>query len=205
MNQGRPPEGEQVEMFELIEERLKELGIFKYEISNFARPGYESRHNQAYWNDSSYWGLGLSSHSYAPHLGEFGARFWNPKALKEYEQQSELKATDSWGELLPASQIEWLQEHEALTDFCHMHLRTLKGLPEAALRHKFKAATLEVLWPRLNELVKNGLLEPCGDRWTLSTRGQLISNKVFEELTFSKPELALGTLTASAQNSYCSV
>ncbi len=80
MSVGRPPEGEQVEMFSTIETSLAKLGLRKYEISNFAKPGYESRHNLAYWNDSAYWGIGLSSHSYNPE--GFGSRFWNTNRSK---------------------------------------------------------------------------------------------------------------------------
>jgi oxygen-independent coproporphyrinogen III oxidase len=188
MNQGRPPEGEQVDMFARIEERLAAIGILKYEISNFARPGYESRHNQAYWNDSSYWGIGLSSHSYAANLGPFGARFWNTKNLREYAEQVE-RAGSSWKEVLTPSQIEFLEVHEALTDFSHIHLRTVAGLPEAALRNKFKEPVLNALWPRLKKLHEKGLLQVESKIWRLTTQGQLISNKVFEELTFSASEL----------------
>jgi oxygen-independent coproporphyrinogen-3 oxidase len=204
MSNGRAPEGEQVEMFALIESDLRPFGLFKYEISNFARPGYESRHNKAYWNDSSYWGLGLSSHSYARDEGPFGTRFWNPKSLPAYAEQVEAKAT-SWAQALPANQREKLLQHEALTDFCHMHLRTLSGLHEEALRHKFSKTTVAQVLPRLERLTKSGLLSLQNNAWALSPRGQLISNKVFEELTFLATELELGGLTVSSPNSYCSV
>lgn len=194
MSTGRPPEGDQVTMFDVIEESLLRIGLRKYEISNFARPGFESRHNQSYWNDNAYWGVGLSSHSYAPTFGDYGLRFWNPKSLKEYGVQVSRLAED-WKQLLPADQWELLHEHEALTDFCHMHLRTMTGLPAAALRQKFTPSTLTQLWPRLERLQKNDLLEHKNDGWSLTISGQLLSNKVFEELTFSAKELELGGLT----------
>ena len=189
MAQGRAPEGEQVKMFGLIEKRLKEIGLLKYEISNFARPGYESRHNQAYWNDSNYWGIGLSSHSYKRDLGPFGTRFWNTKSLNEYATQCENRD-------VALDQQERLLENESLTDFCHMHLRTMAGLPEVALRNKFAEATLAHVWPRLNELHAQGLLQTMNGSWSLTERGALISNKVFEKLTFLQDELKLGGLTA---------
>jgi len=203
MSSGRPPEGQQIKMFDLIEKELLASGLHKYEISNFAKPGYESRHNQSYWNDAAYWGIGLSSHSYGPKIGAFGTRFWNPKSLKEYAVQA-TRTGSSWDEILPADQREQLLEHESLTDFCHMHLRTLAGLPEAALRHKFAATTLEHLWPRLLRLEQSGLLIAQNGRWQLTSRGQLISNKVFEELTFSLKELEPGRLTVRTTTPYCS-
>ncbi len=95
MARGRAIESEQVEMFDLIEQELCGAGIEKYEISNFAKPGSESRHNTLYWTDQPYWGLGVSSHSYFPResrldwkaLAPFGFRFWNPAGLKTYVQQ----------------------------------------------------------------------------------------------------------------------
>jgi oxygen-independent coproporphyrinogen III oxidase len=204
MSQGRPPEGEQVEMFALIERRLKEIGLLKYEISNFAKPGYESRHNTAYWNDSNYWGIGLSSHSYSRDLGPFGMRFWNPKSLAEYEKQVEVKSPE-WTTTLPAEQFEALKAHEAMTDFSHMHLRTARGLPRAALHNKFAAPLVALILPRLENLVQEGLLEATDEAWTLTQRGQLISNKVFEKLTFLAEELKPGTLTQATANSYFTV
>lgn len=204
MSQGRPPEGEQVEMFALIEKRLKEIALNKYEISNFAKPGYESRHNQAYWNDSNYWGLGLSSHSYSRDLGPFGMRFWNPKSLTDYAKQVDLSGAQ-WAEVLPEEQFESLKPHEAMTDFAHMHLRTQRGLPWAALRNKFEPALQALMIVRLENLVREGLLYKTSEAWTLTDHGQLISNKVFEKLTFLQDELEPGTLTQEQANSYFTV
>lgn len=195
MSTGRPPEGEQVEMFDLIETSLARLGTFKYEISNFAKPGFESRHNMSYWNDSAYWGIGLSSHSYNPK--GFGTRFWNSKSLKAYADQA--LAAD-----VPADQREILQAHESLTDFCHMHLRVLSGLPEDALRQKYGPEVAELVHRRLQRLRDSGLLQHQNGRWLLTRKGQLISNKVFEELTFSANELSPRRLTAPRADSYCS-
>lgn len=201
MSSGRPPEGEQVEMFALIESSLETSGLYKYEISNFAKAGYESRHNQAYWTDRSYWGIGLSSHSYDPHEQDWGLRFWNPKSLRSYEQQAS-RATNRWEEVLPSDQWEKLQEHESLTDFNHMHLRMRAGLPEDALHHKYGQRTAAKAISRLKILEKQKLVQFDGQAWFLTTQGQLISNKVFEELTFSANELKPSELTALRTNPY---
>ncbi len=176
MSLGRPPEDEQVTMFDCIEDSLARNGLLKYEISNFARPGFESRHNLAYWRDISYWGIGLSSHSYARDFGNYGMRFWNPKALPEYGGQ--ILQPD-----LPPAQREALAEHESLTDFCHMSLRIKLGLFEGALRAKFPRSIATVL-PRLEKLVEQGLIAAIPTGWTLTQRGELLSNLVFGELTF---------------------
>lgn len=176
MSTGRAPEDEQVTMFELIEAQLRSIGLLKYEISNFAKPGKESRHNMAYWQDESYWGIGLSAHSYDRYLGPFGTRFWNTKDLRAYAVQC--KQTQ-----LPSRQNETLAEHEAMTDFCHIFLRTRRGLSKAALRNKF-GHTANRIEAEIADLLESGLLETHGEHVSLSAKGELISNQVFEKLTF---------------------
>src|SRR5690606_23950909 len=72
----RPPEGEQVKMFEVIHSELTARGMERYEISNYSLPGFESRHNLLYWTDQPYLGLGLSAHSYSK-AAPWGVRYWN--------------------------------------------------------------------------------------------------------------------------------
>ncbi len=204
MSAGRAPEDEQITMFANIEAALSRIGLGKYEISNFAKPGFESRHNCVYWNDQSYWGLGLSSHSYQPESGTFGQRLWNPKSLAAYEKQAVLEGS-SYAEILPEDQRELLQRHEALTDFAHMHLRTQWGLSEDALQGKFGLAVSRVLLSRLKKVETAGWLEKSGTSWRLTREGQLVSNKVFEELCFLPGELNPETLTPQGADSYCAV
>lgn len=212
MSFGRPPEEEQIEMFAEITTSLKKIGLNKYEISNFARPGFESRHNLSYWNDSNYWGIGLSSHSYWRSFGEYGLRFWNPKSLTEYGRQAGLK-NSSFVEVLPPEQFERLARHESLTDFCHMFLRTQQGLSVEALRKKFGPSIASQLKSRLKNLELRGLLKLQSERFSLTSRGELISNKVFEELAFLPEDISAAgsnadrthTLTEVGENTYCSV
>jgi oxygen-independent coproporphyrinogen III oxidase len=187
MSTGRPLEAEQVAMFDEIETALDGSGILKYEISNFARPGFESRHNLAYWTDRPYWGIGLSAHSYFPAAGEWGIRFWNPKSLDDYRTQvlGESGQDDFLNGVLPPVQRERLLPHESLTDFCHMFLRTARGLPLTALRNKFGATVYEAVWRRLNTLADDGLVHLAPEMAQLTNRGQLLSNVVFAELLFS--------------------
>ncbi len=204
MSLGRPPEDDQVRMFAQIESALSRIGLQKYEISNFAVPGFESKHNQAYWNDSSYWGLGLSSHSYQRDAGTYGTRFWNPKSLSDYGAQVEVHG-ESFGSILPPDQSEVLKDFESLTDFAHIFLRTSRGLPVGALRQKFPTELVTMLLERIVLLQKRGLLTFCDDFWQLTGEGQLISNKVFEELTFLAGDVNRPALTQTSSNTYCSV
>ncbi len=204
MSRGRAPEDEQIAMFDRIERRLGLVGLAKYEISNFAKAGKESRHNSVYWSDESYWGLGLSSHSYMREFGAQGLRFWNPKSLAAFATQASAKG-DDFTRLLPSDQWEVLAEHEAMTDHCHMHLRTAAGLPEDAARRRFGNAAAESIRARLLKLRSHNLVTLEDGRWSLTREGQLISNKVFEELTFLATDRSPDTLTQSTRDSYCAV
>ncbi len=201
---GRPPEDEQVAMFAEIEEHLGAINLHRYEISNFARPGFESRHNMSYWNDKSYWGIGLSSHSYLSTHSPYGLRFWNPKSLKDYGQQVSLGG-GSFDRLLPAEQFEALALHESLTDYCHMFLRTKAGLAREALRNKYGQFIAALIDARLEKLARAELVEFKGDSVRLTNRGQLVSNTVFEDLTFLPDDVPVSTLTEMAAPTYCSV
>jgi putative oxygen-independent coproporphyrinogen III oxidase len=143
LSKGRPIDDEQVEMFDIIANELTSKGFQQYEISNFALPGYESRHNLLYWIDEPYWGLGLSSHSYSKE-SPWGTRYWNINSIGEYEKQI-LSLGDqvftSPTLQLPASQFEVLEMHQALTDFCHTSMRLMRGLNVKALEKKFSLPT----------------------------------------------------------------
>ena len=194
MARGRALESEQVEMFDLIEKELREAGIEKYEVSNFAKPGAESRHNTLYWTDQPYWGLGVSSHSYFPResredwaaAAPFGFRFWNPIGLKNYVKQvwplvekpsergfnfvSPPSESFAFLRTLPSEQIEILKENESLTDFCHTSLRFVRGMTTDAARLKFSPRAMALLLERLELLEHEGLLQRTDSGF--STRGQ---------------------------------
>lgn len=188
MNIGRAPDEDQVEMFNVIEEGLRKAGIYRYEISNFAKPGAESKHNMLYWTDQEYWGVGVSSHSFLKR-GEFGTRFWNPFALAEHTKQASRLKLDE----LPDAQVERLALNQALTDFCHTSLRLTRGLGENALRLKFGESVAEKVISLLAESKRSKHLESVSSEsdnfWRFTPAGRVLANVVFEKLTFLKGEV----------------
>lgn len=191
LSTGRAPEGEQVEMFDLIRETLTGRGFDAYEISNFARPGFESRHNLLYWTDHEYWGVGLSAHSYSRH-SPWGTRFWNPSAIGEYRAQIESSVGhlyDSPDRHLPENQYERLEMRQALTDFCHTSLRLTKGLERGRLRERFSEKIVAETCRRLGLLRENSLIEEDSEGFRLTRKGTVLSNRVFAELTFLPGEI----------------
>lgn len=183
----RLPEDTQVAMFEQIGNRLEEAGLKRYEISNFARPGYESRHNILYWSDQSYWGVGLGAHSYIRQEGRWGLRFWNPNNINEYAAQWSNEAhprRSQWSEGRTPKQFEFLEENESLTDFCHTSMRMMCGMSLEALSKKFGQERMYQVNYLCSELEERGLVSLDGDRWKLTSQGILLSNQVFSKLAF---------------------
>jgi oxygen-independent coproporphyrinogen-3 oxidase len=191
LSKGRPLEDVQVDMFDLIADKLTENGFEQYEISNFAIPGFESRHNMLYWTDDPYWSLGLSSHSYTKESA-WGTRYWNINSIGEYQKQIlqfEGQEFDSPSKHLPAEQFEELQMHQALTDYCHTSLRLMRGLSQTALQEKFPAHVAERVLTICKTHQQSGLIEQKGDHWTLSKNGIVLSNQVFQKFTFLEGEI----------------
>src|SRR5690606_22350064 len=155
------------------------------EISNYARPGYESRHNQLYWNDGEYWGIGLSSHSYLHH-NSWGERFWNPRGIQDYQKQIESLETPS-SRLWEPPYGEVLSFSDARFDFLHTSLRTRHGISLEKFERKFGQPVTEFVkpatWNRLSDL---GLVEQENSALFLTPKGRLLSNQVFEALVASK-------------------
>jgi len=189
LSRGRPPEEEQLKMFDLIETTLGQNGLERYEISSYARPGFESKHNFQYWSDQEYWGIGVSAHSYL-HEGPWGLRFWNATALPAYVKQIEIGSrAQRLGDILWAQQFEQLERHQALTDDCHVGLRKMKGLSGNALRLKYGGDLWSEVHRRLLELQARGLVSETDQTWCLSRQGKRLANLVFAELTFLASEL----------------
>lgn len=192
LSKNRPLEDDQLMMFDLISQTLKAEGYEQYEISNFSLPGFHSRHNSLYWDDSPYWGLGLSAHSYA-HQGPWGTRYWNPNSIGAYEQwilSNKDRRFAAPAANLPDSNFERLEKHQALTDFCHTSLRTMRGLDEDKLQQKFGEPILELVRGQLKLFAEQGLVTRYGEAlWRLTDEGQVVSNQVYAGLTYLKNEL----------------
>ncbi|MDZ4662566.1 MAG: radical SAM family heme chaperone HemW [Pseudomonadota bacterium] len=182
----RPSDDRQIEMFNHIDRALLANGYSSYEISNYAKPGFESRHNQLYWDDSPYWGVGLSSHSYFKQ-GSWGTRFWNPSSIEEYEKQVARTSAPSASikDYLEPSQYEDLKIHEALSDYCYTFLRTARGLSEGALRCKFGDSLQSLVTDKLRLLLDRGLVSKTADTWFITSDGKMISNHIFENVHFT--------------------
>ncbi|WP_163858296.1 radical SAM family heme chaperone HemW [Paenibacillus elgii] len=163
-----PEEDEEIGMFLLIMERLRSAGYGQYEISNFARSGYESRHNAMYWRNQSYYGLGAGAHGYV-----HGQRHVNIKGVQPY-----IDATRSGLPLLEKSAVE---VHEAMEDFMMVGLRMLGGVRKADFNEQFGMELDDVFGHVLQRQCSLGLIEGSAGGYKLSERGVLLGNEVFGE------------------------
>ena len=150
-------------------ETLEAAGIAQYEISNFARPGLESRHNLKYWTRQPYLGFGVDAHSMLLSVDPaFDAvRLATADALEKYSTGAPLIRT-------PVSRASALEESFFLG------LRLNRGVDLRNIARIFGQPTLNTLHPAMAELVRDGLLQQSEDRIRLTLRGRLFSNEVFQ-------------------------
>lgn len=184
LSKNRPEDDEQIEMFNIIHRELTKKKYSRYEISNYALSGFESKHNRIYWTDQEYWGLGLSAHSYIK-TPEWGTRFWNINSFDLYAKQME--SEDFSGGT--SQQREKLEKHQSLTDFCYTALRLSQGLSVDKLIQKFGEEALSLIKNAAEPLLERKLLAESNNHYVLTEQGILISNQIYEKFTFFKNEL----------------
>ena len=161
------------QMYSLAIERLKQTGLKQYEISNFCRPGMESRHNLRYWQRRPYLGVGLDASSMLRAANCFGSsrvlRSTTSDALKAYLAGSDPVET-AW--LTPA------QQHE---EAWFLGLRLNAGVDVAALEWEFGCSMVAPALNAVERLVEAGLVISDDRTVRLTAQGQLLSNDVFQE------------------------
>ena len=149
----------------LVNAMLKENGYHRYEISNFAKKGFECEHNKVYWRTREYKGFGLGAHSYMD-----GRRFHNTYDFKEYIEEK-VKPLDT----------ELLSDEEKEEEFMFMGLRMTEGISKRDFRERFKTDIYNVYGEELKTLIEEKLINEKDDRIFLSERGIDISNQIFEK------------------------
>lgn len=150
-------------------DRLQSAGIAQYEISNFAREGFASRHNLKYWTRQPYFGFGVDAHSMLASAtpDNDAVRFAPADSLESYMSESALKPT--------AVSIQ-----AALEETFFLGLRLTRGVCLRELTDRFGGERLETARTTIAEFIEGGLMEPSGDVVRLTPRGRLLSNEVFE-------------------------
>jgi len=155
------------EMYFQAIDYLSASGYVQYEISNFARPGMESRHNLIYWEGKPYLGLGPAAHSY------IGRRRWaNTAGLKTYcDALAERK--------FPVVEERVLTPADEMAEVMFLGLRLTAGISVSCFRSRFGLEPAAVYGARISRLVAQGLLEADRDRLRLTREALPVANQVF--------------------------
>lgn len=156
-------------MYALTKEKLAAAGYERYEISNYAKPGFESRHNSSYWTGTEYLGFGLGASSLFTN-----ARYHNETKLSAYMEQAE-RGEDT------RRDIERLVESEAMEEFMILGLRMMRGISRQEFQKRFRKPLETVYGSALKKCKDAGLLTVEGDTVALTEHGIDVSNQVFVE------------------------
>ncbi len=167
LNGELPDSDEVAELYEYGYDLLKEKGFSRYEVSNFCKKGYESKHNQNYWRRGEYIGLGLSASSFI-----CGKRFTNTFDLDEY-----IKCILSG--FLPVLESEEVEEKSAKFEFIMLALRTARGLSSAEYEHTFHSQWKEDFAEGYSKTAS--FLEEEGDFTRIKSEYLFVQNQILTE------------------------
>ena len=168
------PEEQCLEMYCILVDELQAAGYEHYEISNFALPGYRSRHNSSYWDDTPYLGLGAAAHSYDGKV-----RRWNPHDLRLYIDKVLA------GEM--ACELEELSRSERYDERVMLGLRTARGVDAERLRMDFGDEAWRYFIREAARHVEAGNLRVTEDgRYVLTRDGIMLSDSIIRDLMWEE-------------------
>ncbi len=165
-----PDEETQLEMYHSVIEYLKEKGYEHYEISNFARPGFQCKHNMVYWHNKQYIGLGAGSHSCFNKK-----RFSNINGIEEYIGSVK-------GGKIPSENKIALSTRDEISETMFLGLRMTEGISVEEFTERFAVSPFEIYDKQIRKFSAQGLLEYDEANIRLTQKGIDISNVVFQEL-----------------------
>ena len=163
-----PKEDLEAEMFEYIIAELGKAGFEHYEISNFSKPGFESRHNLMYWDNAEYYGIGAGASGYVD-----GVRYKNHGPIRHYLQAVEAGNT--------RVQEEVLTLKEKMEEEMFLGLRKKSGVSKKRFEEKFGISFEEQYGAVVSELTEQGLLVPDRDIVRMTKQGLFLGDTVAEK------------------------
>jgi oxygen-independent coproporphyrinogen-3 oxidase len=172
-----PEEEEEREMYERAVELLVDKGYIQYEISNFAKRGYECRHNKVYWKLEDYIGCGAGAHGYIK-----GIRYRNEENIKKYIEAVSL------------SNISIIESNEnsikdEIEEYMFMGLRMLTGVQEEKFYHRFGVNIYSVYGEVIDKYINLKLLEKKDGSIALTNSGIQLSNTIMSDFILEKNEI----------------
>ena len=162
-----PKEELEAEMFEYIIEELERAGFEHYEISNFSKPSFESRHNLMYWDNAEYYGIGAGASGYVN-----GIRYKNHGPIRHY-----LSAVEEGNARITE---EHLSQKEQMEEEMFLGLRKKSGVSMVRFEEKFGRSFDGLYGEIVKDLVQQGLMQIEGDRVRMTKRGLFLGDTVAE-------------------------
>lgn len=160
------PEETDVEMYKLVIEMLRSAGYDQYEVSNFAKPSRQCRHNLTYWHAENYLAFGPSAHGFVGNT-----RYWNKRSLTAWMD-------DIQNGVLPEANREELNDQDLFSEFLFLHLRA-DGIPLNVVHQRFGVDLRSTLQPNLRYWIEEGFIDDSNNVLRLTAEGY----RVCDELT----------------------
>ena len=180
-----PDPDEAADMYLAAQEVMRENGYRHYEISNWARPGFESRHNLTYWRNRPYLGVGPGAHSYLD-----GFRFWNMRSPRAYIRKSREDGSprpcgllelgpETLSSMPAVDTFETIDRNLEMAETLMLGLRLDTGVRMRDFAVRFGVTPADVFAEAITELEGIGLLETGDGSLRLTERGRMLGNEVF--------------------------
>lgn len=163
-----PSEEHEAQMYEIVMDEMERNGYHQYEISNFSKAGYESRHNLTYWNNEEYYGFGAGAHGYTG-----GRRTQNAGPLKKY-----FTTIDETG--FPYVSAHTVTKQEQMEEELFLGLRKTEGVSKKMFLQKFDLHLDAIFRKQIEEHTRLGLMEETAEAIRLTRKGKLLGNEVFQ-------------------------
>ena len=174
-----PDDDQQADLYLWTVGRLERAGLPQYEISNFAKPGYESRHNLRYWLTRPYIGFGPGAHS------DFGGRRYSfVRDLEKY-----ISRVLGGGVVIDESEL--IPQRERGSEYLMLRMRTVHGIEEWEYRREYMM-NFEPIAAKLAEFEQRGWARRRGRRWQFTPEGFLLSNQLIGQLLELQENASLG-------------
>ena len=164
-----PTEDEDYEMYKLLCHKLSKVGYEQYEISNFAKEGYRSRHNMKYWLCQEYVGFGPAAHSYFD-----GVRYCYERDLQKY-------ISGKWGKITEDYEREHQTQEDKMDEYVMLRLRLCDGVDEKEFEKAFQKQFLSE-YPKIESFVKSGHVSHKNSKFAFTTDGFFVSNYILSKI-----------------------
>ncbi|HLU21277.1 radical SAM family heme chaperone HemW [Lederbergia graminis] len=163
----------ETKMYETLIEEMESYGLSQYEISNFSKPGYESKHNLVYWDNEEYFGFGAGAHGYIN-----GVRYSNAGPLKKY-------MTPLVDHKRPIFNETILSIQEKMEEEMFLGLRKVEGVSLSRFKQRFDKDLEQVFQEAVTTMRNRGLLVVENGYIRLTTEGRFLGNEVFQSFLIS--------------------